>query len=379
MSLIKGNKEDVQGKPSLKKSSLFRSGDFSQGTFVEPPSSREEEPGDQEEPSQPFQEGLEPPPVSSGKVFGGRAHAPVQPFSSRPPALAHTVRIPSGGASDLMADPVHNNRGHNDPQQAQSAQAETPPAQPYNPGPPIDQAIIEEARKKALQIQQEAQVAANQMLMEYQTQAQQMMEQAQQQIQASAEQVQHQAHETGLQNGYQEGVRAGAEAAQQQLGQLMMQVRDVYVQAIKQRQWLMASVEPELARLSIKVAEKILGQEVQTQPEAIVGIVRAALAGIGDREEVSIRVNPADFEAAQGQKSNFERMVEGLKKFEIVADQAIDQGGCSIETNLGNIDARLNTQLITLQVAMEAQAQAHEAEIKEAIEVEARRMMQEGG
>ena len=59
---------------------------------------------------------------------------------------------------------------------------------------------------------------------------------------------------------------------------------------------MMATAEPEMARLATKLAEKLVGQELAQNPEAIVGVVKLALAGIGDREQVSIRVNPADYD-----------------------------------------------------------------------------------
>lgn len=368
MALIKGNKdkeEAVQSSPLIKKTSVYRSADFAPGTFKDRPEAGEE--GSNE----PFHEGLPvPAAAANGKVLGGRTHTTIAPGAPLP--LRQTVVISTGGRD---AAPESQNHHQAPPQMMSQTEVHHAPPQPvYNAGPPVDQAIIEEAQKRANQILQEAQGAANQMLMEYQTQAQQMMEQANQQIQAHAEQVQRQAHEAGLQQGYQEGIKSGGEAALQQVHQMIHQVRDLYVQAVKQRQWLMQSVEPELARLSVKVAEKILGQEVRTQPDAIIGIVKAALAGVGDREEVTIRVHPEDFEVAHQQKSVFERMVEGLKKFEIVADQAIDQGGCSIETNLGNVDARLVTQITTLRNALEEAAKTHEAEIKEEIELQAQRM-----
>jgi flagellar assembly protein FliH len=269
--------------------------------------------------------------------------------------MTSSVRVPTGGSEAE--------------QEAANEPAQAPQQVVYQQATPVDQAIIEEAQQRAQQMMQEAQAAANQMLMEYQQQAQSMMEQANQQIQAAAEQVQRQAQEIGFQQGYEQGLQQGGLTAQQQVYEQLVESRDIFIQAIKQRHLMLASAEPDLARLAIKVAEKLVGQELQQNPETIVGIVRLALAGIGDREQVLIRVHPVDYDKVVEHRSSFEKMIEGLKKFDVVADAAIDVGGCAIETNLGNIDARLNTRVSALTAGLEEIVALQEKEIADEVAV----------
>jgi flagellar assembly protein FliH len=349
MGLYKGHKDDTPSKAFVRKSTIVRAdADFQS----------EEIPAAVHDPA-------------ARKVFGTTKPTTVNMTRTLPP-ISESVIIPSGGRH---IDPsTYQTQSSPGPQDSPSA-GNPAPSVSYSAGPTVDQQIIEEAQQRANQMLHDAQTAANQMLAEYQTQAQQMMEQANEQIQSVAQQLQMQAQEQGFQQGYQQGLESGAQAGQQQVGQLIYQVRDLYVQAIKQRQWLMQSVEPELARLSTKVAEKIVGEELKCNPEVILGIVKSALTGLGDREEISVRVNPVDYQVAHKSKPVFERMVEGLKKFEIISDASIDEGGCVIETNLGNMDARLSTQIATLEAAFDEHARLHEADIKAEIEDQAAVMM----
>lgn len=289
-------------------------------------------------------------PIS--RVVNGRTTM----MSSTLAPLPTAIRVPTGGAEP---EPSHGSMPSPEPQREVIYQA---------PAVPVDEAIVAEAQAKAQAMMQEAQAAANQMLMEYQQQAGQMMEQANQQIQAAAEQVQRQAQEIGFQQGYEQGLQQGGLAAQQQVYQQLMESRDIFIQAIKQRHLMMATAEPEMARLAMKLAEKLLGQELAQNPEAILGVVRLALAGIGDREQVSIRVNPVDYEKVVEHRPQFERMVEGLKKFEILADASVDAGGTAIETNLGNIDARLNTRVSALLAGLNDEIALREKEIQSEVE-----------
>jgi flagellar assembly protein FliH len=310
-----------------------------------------------------------PPPEAKDESEGFEGGLPVvkEPINrvvNGRTTMMHNTLTPLSTAVRVGGDerPAQESGGHQD----ESHQAQQIVYQ--QPAVPVDEAIIAEAQAKAQSMMQEAQAAANQMLMEYQQQAQQMMEQANQQIQAAAEQVQRQAQEIGFQQGYEQGIQQGGLAAQQQVYQQLVESRDIFIQAIKQRHLMMATAEPEMARLATKLAEKLVGQELAQNPEAIVGVVKLALAGIGDREQVSIRVNPADYDKVIEHRSNFERMIEGLKKFDIVADASIDEGGTSIETNLGNIDARLNTRVNALLAGMNDEIALREKEIRTEVE-----------
>jgi flagellar assembly protein FliH len=207
--------------------------------------------------------------------------------------------------------------------------------------PPVDQQILEEARRKAQLMLQQAQ-----------EQIQQAMEQAQQQAQKLFEQARAQ----GFEQGKQEGLAAG----RQELAAAFDEVREVYKQVLAERQKILDAVEPQVARLALKVAEKIIGQEVKASGDSVVGVVRQAMAGLGTREEVKIRIHPHDYPAVDENRKALERLVEGLKLLEVVSDPRIEQGSCVLETNLGNVDARISVQLEALAQAFEKVAQGEE-------------------
>lgn len=194
-----------------------------------------------------------------------------------------------------------------------------------------------------------------------------MLEETAAQTQEAARQAEEQARKKGHDAGYEAGLKSGREAAVAEFTDRIAQARDMYVQIVKERRKVLSQVEPQLARLSVSIAEKIIGQELKLNPEAIVGIVREALGGIKDREQVSLRVHPEDVPIVTEQRTVFEKMVEGLKKFEVVSDATIDKGGCCIETNLGNTDARLNTQLEAIRSGIEELAHLREQELAEQV------------
>lgn len=334
MALIKGKKGDVKNAaPAQKRSALIKSWPVDAPAEPEWQDEVSEEEFE-EEPSGEFQEVEATVPALAavtGRLLGHRVAGPPPVAESKlPPIGGASVQVPTGEAPPRPKVEA-----------GAPAAAPVPQAPPPPPPPPIDQQIVEEARRKAQQIVGEAQEEAKRLIDE---------------IRLHASMAHKEAMEKGIEEGREEGRRLGREEYQK----LFDTARDMYQQAIRERERLLASAETELARLSIKVAERIIGQEVRSAGEVIMGVVRQALSGIKDREEVLIRVSPDDYHIVNADRTSLARLVEGMKNFELVVDGKVEAGGCIIETNLGNIDARLSTQLSAIAAAFERVVQGEE-------------------
>ena len=77
----------------------------------------------------------------------------------------------------------------------------------------------------------------------------------------------------------------------------------------------------------------------------VINNVIQSLRKLKGRGDVTIRVNLADLELASSQKKFFQDKVENVKNVTILEDAAVDKGGCIIETDFGQIDARISSQL----------------------------------
>lgn len=294
----------------------------------------------------------------TGKVLGRTRHAARVPGHLEP--YEHTVII--GG--DPRRDPA--------PQQFSSpngggGQMEQTTAMPVTPAAPaVDQQILAQAQAQAQQMLQQAHEQVQQMQM----QAQQMMQDAQAQIQAHAEQVAQQAGQQGYEEGRQQGFAAGQEQGLQDTLARVEQLKMEFVELVMARRRVLASMEPEIVHLAVDIAEKIVGMELSTGREIITGIVRQALATLKERDEVVIRVNPSEVDAIKANQPAYEAMIEGLKRFEVVPDGAIEAGSCSIETSLGNVDARINTQLEAVRAGLDEMAKIRAFEMKDKLSTE---------
>ena len=142
--------------------------------------------------------------------------------------------------------------------------------------------------------------------------------------------------------------REGYEAALLELNQLLLETRD-------RRDVALADAEHDLLRLSIKLAEKIIGREIKLDNATVVEIVSTALRTARQNELLTVRVHPADLPVIQAQRERLDPA--GRARFlDIVADPRVHRGGCIIERESGTVDAQLETQLRVLERALFARA-----------------------
>ena len=144
--------------------------------------------------------------------------------------------------------------------------------------------------------------------------------------------------------GRDDGYRDGMAAADAQMREALETMREVIESARVERRGIIESAEPELVRLAMAVAERVVHSHIAIDANVVVENTRQALTRLIGRETVTIRVNPADLDIMREHRDAIvsSNDVEHLR---IVEDQRVDRGGVVIETDAGTIDAKISTQL----------------------------------
>jgi flagellar assembly protein FliH len=148
--------------------------------------------------------------------------------------------------------------------------------------------------------------------------------------------------------GMEEARRLAEETASDKVKEAM----ETLNQAVNERKKIIKDAEAEILRLSLKVAEQIIKSEVSLHRDVTLNIISDAVSRVSDREQVIIRVNREDIENVKKYKDRIGSVVDGIKSLSIVEDNAVDQGGCVIETNLGYVDARISTKIAAIEEAL---------------------------
>ena len=152
-----------------------------------------------------------------------------------------------------------------------------------------------------------------------------------------AQKQRNQIHEEAQRAGYEEG---------------LTRWNETILQASEAQDRLLKDSEQSLVRLSVRVAEKIIGERLRSSPDAIVDIVREVLKSIRSEKALIIQVNPDHVETLRQSIDRLHDLLENGCQIKIVSNSAISAGGCIVESELGVIDGQLETQLKCLEEAL---------------------------
>lgn len=145
-------------------------------------------------------------------------------------------------------------------------------------------------------------------------------------------------------SGHEQGYTAGKSAAEDELEPVITTIRELIESVRAQRAAVIAGAEPELAKLAMAIAERIVHTELQTNQNVVVENVRQALTRLVSHEVVTLRVNPVDLDTIRHRRDDIVA-VGDVEHLRIVEDQRVDRGGVIVETDAGTIDSKISTQL----------------------------------
>ena len=147
--------------------------------------------------------------------------------------------------------------------------------------------------------------------------------------------------ESAAENIRAEAYRAGREEAESELLENLLSIKE-------QRTRVLSTVEAEVIKLAVKIAEKIIGGDIKQDEATRAEIVLHALRQTRQQEMLTVRVNANDLPLIERMREKVDNY--GRAKFiDFIADQAVANGGCIIESSSGTIDARVETQLRILE------------------------------
>jgi flagellar assembly protein FliH len=148
-----------------------------------------------------------------------------------------------------------------------------------------------------------------------------------------------------VEQAHRSGFREGEAAARMQASAEVRMLSEKLGRSIEQlaelRPRLRREAEGDMLRLALAVARRILRRELAVDPEALHGLAIAALEKLGSHEICRVRVHPS-------MVSEIRAVLEkspGRAALQVVADAAGPPGTLVFETERGDLDASVETQL----------------------------------
>jgi type III secretion protein L len=159
-----------------------------------------------------------------------------------------------------------------------------------------------------------------------------------------------------LETAEQEKLSIVDAACQEAYEQGLQQWNDAVAEANAARDRRLAESEPEMIRLAVRIAQKIIGAELRLNPQAIVTMAAECLQGLRRERSLTLRVQPGDVDRLREQITLLREAAGPRRTIEVVADPAITSGGCIVESEYGVIDARLETQIRCMEEILQRAA-----------------------
>jgi flagellar assembly protein FliH len=165
------------------------------------------------------------------------------------------------------------------------------------------------------------------------------------------------AQELGFEQGQREGLQNASDAIEQRARQIAEKTVSEGLAtalpalkavaeslAVERDRWI-ADWEATAIRLAAAIAERLLGQQLRIHPDLAREMIREALQLAVGAPRIRLRLHGADAALLGAQAAEVVRALAACGEAEVVADNSLTRGGCLIDTQHGQIDARVETVL----------------------------------
>jgi flagellar assembly protein FliH len=154
---------------------------------------------------------------------------------------------------------------------------------------------------------------------------------------------------TAYENGFLQGEKVGIDIAEQKIEAVMRRYGESILELGKLRSSLYMQVEREVVKLAVEVAKKIVHREIQVDKDIIQTLVRVALSHVAEKSAVTVHLSPQDHNHLLALRDELSQS-EG-RDISLLADKSIERGGCLIQTECGDIDARIEEKFREVEQA----------------------------
>lgn len=151
------------------------------------------------------------------------------------------------------------------------------------------------------------------------------------------------------QDGYEIGFEEGRDQEMKRVDALADTISKMVLETEKYKAQLLLQGEKSVIKLVVAIANKIILSEPSLNPDVILTVAKNALKMVIDPSFIKIKANPMDLETLEKNKGFLENLVGKSSTVKIEADTGVLAGGCIVQTDFGDIDARLETQMLTME------------------------------
>ena len=192
-----------------------------------------------------------------------------------------------------------------------------------------------ETRREQLQIQiSEEQQNAQQEINEW-------WQVKQQEAGQHAEKLAQEAQQQGFQAGFTQGLQQAEQDSVEKRSEMNRLLEIAYEEKVK----IIQQAEPFLLSLSVKIAEKVIHNELSQDTQQVLHIIQQALKQVEESEDVTMQVSPEDYPLIIPFLEELKTYIKADSELKLIPVASLTPGGCRIQTASGSYDAMVDNQL----------------------------------
>jgi flagellar assembly protein FliH len=201
--------------------------------------------------------------------------------------------------------------------------------------------LVRAEKDNALQVRVEGEKEAQRIIDEAKAQAAQLERETKQRL----AQVEDEAKTRGQKAGYEEGWSAGSAEVERLVGRIHVILEKI----TEKRTEIIEGTEAQIVQLVLQIAKKVVKVISENQRNVVINNVLQALRKLKTRGDVVVRVNLEDLKVTSEHVKEFLSLVENVKSITVVEDTTVDHGGALVETDFGEIDAKISSQFAEIE------------------------------
>lgn len=155
-----------------------------------------------------------------------------------------------------------------------------------------------------------------------------------------------------FEEGFNQGKTEGIETGRKEAGPVIRNFLNLIGELALFKQKVLNSCETDVVELIVAATKKIVQKEISLDKEIAATVLKNALKSLTDRKDILVRVNPTDYNIIHDRKAEYFGDIDGLRDITFVEDELVSQGGCMIESKFGEVDARIEKQIESLEAGL---------------------------
>ena len=145
--------------------------------------------------------------------------------------------------------------------------------------------------------------------------------------------------------GFEAGTTQGILQVEEEFREKRQEMNDLVQTAYEEKAKIVQQSEAFLLTLSVKVAEKVIKEELKQHDDQLLNVVKHALKQIEESEDVVLQVSSEDYPIVLPYFEELKTYVRAESELKLIPVANLSKGGCMIHTASGSYDVTIDSQL----------------------------------